>query len=126
MPEVRGPLFAYMAGILKNLEVTPYLINGMPDHVHILARLRPKLAVSDVLRDVKSDSSEWFHKTYRRTAFAWQEGYGAFTVSPTEKQRVFRYIENQQEHHRHVGFQEEYVKMLQLAEIEYDPKFVFD
>jgi putative transposase len=125
-PNIRTQVFSYLAGILQEMDGAPILINGVSDHVHILTGLRSRHCLADVLRDLKSSSSRWFQETFKRTAFAWQEGYGAFTVSPNQKDSAIAYIRNQEEHHRETSFQAEYLRMLKLAEIEYDPKFVFN
>jgi putative transposase len=94
-----GPdLHAYLGGIVREHEGIALIIGGMPDHVHILAKLKPKLAVSDVVRDIKSGSSKWINESQRsRERFAWQDGFGAFTVSFSQVARVRRDIENQEE-----------------------------
>src|SRR5688572_22142758 len=97
-PDLRPRVFSYLAGILQEMEAVPVLINGVSDHVHILTGLRPRHCVADVLRDLKSSSSGWFQETFRRSAFAWQERYGTFTVSPNRKKSAIAYIENQEAH----------------------------
>jgi putative transposase len=93
---LRQQLFPFIGGGIRDEGGTPLTINGVNDHVHILARLRADTAVSDVLRNIKAYSSGWVHKQFPdRSAFLWQAGYGAFTVSPSQLDRVRRYIENQ-------------------------------
>ena len=124
--DVRPGIFAYMAGIINNLDGHAILINGVSDHVHILCRLRPAVAVANTVKETKSRSSAWFHEKYRRSAFAWQEGDGAFSVSNSQQGKVLRYIETQEEHHKLQPFDHEYIALLEKHEVEYDPRFVFD
>jgi REP element-mobilizing transposase RayT len=99
----------------------------MEDHVHLLVRLRQDIAVSDVLRVLKAKSSGWIHRTLPgMESFAWQKGYGAFTVSASQLERVRHYILRQQKHHRETMFQEEFVALLRLNEVEYDPRLIWD
>lgn len=125
-PNVRESLFPYMSGILKNHNGHALLVNGMPDHVHILAQLRSTPSLADVVQATKAGSSAWFKETFRRSAFSWQEGYGAFSVSVSQCERVRKYIERQEEHHRAQKFEDEYIGLLKRHHIEYDLRFVFD
>lgn len=94
-PDIRDPLFRYMAGIVKHLDGKALLINGMPDHVHLLCRLRAAHPLAEVVQKVKANSSRWVHNEHGKQEFQWQEGYGAFTVSVSQQQRVYDYIANQ-------------------------------
>jgi len=101
--------------------------NAMPDHIHLLAAFPPALAVADMLRDIKSVSSDWVRRRFGKTKpFAWQEGYSGFTVSISNKENVIAYIRRQQIHHQETTFEEEYLGLLQRAGYSYDPRFVFD
>ena len=122
---IRDRLFGYMGGILNELHVTPILINGPTDHVHILAALPPKAALSDVMRVLKTNSSRWVHEELHQQ-FAWQSGYGAFSVSHSNAEQVRLYIANQQEHHKTVSFQEEFIAFLKRHEIPYDPRYIWE
>ena len=125
--ELQQRLFPYMGGIIRELDGKPILINGPADHVHILARLPARTAISDVLRTIKSNSSLWVHEEFHsRSKFGWQTGYGAFNVSPRDLDTVRNYIANQEEHHRKLTFQEEFLKFLKEYEIEYDEKYLWD
>jgi REP element-mobilizing transposase RayT len=98
--EVRPRLFAFLAERIREEDGIPLAVNGMPEHVHLLVRLKPTKALADVLRGLKADSSRWLRKTFPQLdCFAWQTGYGAFTVSVSQGDRVREYIENQEEHH---------------------------
>ncbi len=124
--DVRPRLYSYMAGIFEKRHAKALLIGGVSDHVHALCSTRPAIAVSDIVKEVKQGSSRWFHETYGKSAFAWQEGYGVFTVSPTHREGVYDYIAKQEEHHRQETFEEEYVRFLRRYGIETDERFVFD
>lgn len=102
--EARGLLFPYLAGIIENLGGKALIVNGVSDHVHVLCRLKSKPDVAEVVQAMKGGSSSWFNKESGLQPLHWQEGYGAFTVSYSQRDRVFRYIENQEEHHRDVSF----------------------
>jgi len=114
----------YLAGTLVGLGGFPQRIGGVADHVHLLIGLKTTHCLADVLRELKKASSVRVHAQLRVPAFAWQDGYAAFTVSATACPRVDGYIVNQEEHHRKVGFREELIDTLDKAGIEYDPKYL--
>jgi REP element-mobilizing transposase RayT len=120
----RARLHAYMGGILSSLEIVPEIVGGVEDHVHILAGLPATHRLADVLREIKSVSSRWVHEEIGLTAFAWQEGYGAFTVSASQCEIVRRYIAGQEEHHRTRTFKEEYLELLQKSGVNFDPRYL--
>jgi len=123
----REEVFKYMSGIIKNKNQKPIIINGVSDHVHLLIGLRPTMCLSDLIRDIKNNSSKFINEQkYIRTKFYWQEGYGAFSYSHTQLQNVYDYILNQEEHHRKKTFREEYFDFLKKHEIQYDEKYLFD
>lgn len=125
--DLKPRLFAYMGGIFRELGCTPLLINGPADHVHILALLPAKLGVSEVVGKVKANSSGWVHREFAgQSAFAWQTGYAAFTVSHSQKQSVLEYIASQEEHHRKISFKEEFLAFLKKHEIEYDERYLWE
>jgi putative transposase len=110
---IRPAMFDCLAGILKEGGGTPFIINGVDDHVHILTKLRPDKSLSHVMSDLKSRSSGWVHRTYPgREFFSWQVGYGAFTVSQSRVEAIHTYIKNQEEHHRRKPFQDELRELL--------------
>ncbi|HVT46126.1 MAG TPA: IS200/IS605 family transposase, partial [Thermoanaerobaculia bacterium] len=125
VPDWRQGVHSYLGGIVKSLDGIPLTIGGVADHVHLLLRLRPVHCISEVLRQVKRGSSVWIHERFRRSAFAWQEGYGAFSVSHRDVPAVRRYIETQEEHHRVKTFQEEYVDLLTEHGLEFDSRFLW-
>lgn len=103
------------------------IVNGTADHVHLLIWLPPRLPVSDALRVLKTNSSRWAHENgITRRAFAWQAGYGAFSVSQSNAPQVIKYIANQEEHHRKASFQEEFLAFLKKHGIEYDKRYLWD
>ena len=125
--ELKPRLFAYMGGIIREIDGTAILINGPSDHVHILASLPAKAALSDVMRILKTNSSKWVHDTFRnRRKSSWQTGYGAFSVSQSDLEVVKRYIADRQERHRRITFQEEYLSLLKEYGIEYDEQHLWD
>ncbi|TDU64231.1 REP element-mobilizing transposase RayT [Prosthecobacter fusiformis] len=119
-PHLRSRLHEYLGGILRTENGIPHAIGGTGDHVHLLAGLRPTHCLADILQRVKSISSRWIHEELRLAGFAWQEGYGAFTVSVSSLEKVRAYVLNQEAHHRVKTFQEEYVEMLQRGLVEYN------
>jgi REP element-mobilizing transposase RayT len=123
-PEWRERLHAYMGGILRAMDATPEAIGGVADHVHLLAGLKATHCLADVMRDLKRGSSEWVHDTIGEAGFAWQEGYGAFTVSANVRDGVRLYIARQEEHHRTLSFREEYLDFLHRGGVEFDERFV--
>ena len=125
--ELKPQLLAYMTGIVREIDGKVYSINAVPDHVHMLVNLPATLALSDAIRLVKTNSSRWVHKTWKsRKAFAWQTGYGAFSVSRSNVSAVARYITDQEMHHRKVSFQEEFLSYLKRHEIPYDPRYIWE
>ena len=121
----RERLHAYLGGVVKNVDGIPEAIGGIADHVHLLIGLRATACLADVVRDVKSVSSRWVHDEIGDRAFAWQEGYGAFTVSASQRQPVREYIARQEEHHRKWTFQEEYIELLNRSGVEYDGRYLW-
>ena len=123
----KDELYKYICGIVNGKYQKVYSINGMPDHVHILLSIKPDISLSDLMRDVKSNSSKWINtKQYVKGKFQWQEGFGAFSCSQSQLDNVIAYINNQEIHHSKRSFKEEYIEFLNLFNIEYDEKYVFD
>ncbi len=121
----RSRLYAYLGGVVRGLGGTPLEIGGVADHVHLLVGLKPTHTLSDVIRVLKSDSSKWIHVEMRQKHFAWQEGYGAFSVSRSNVVAVRTYIAQQEEHHRRRSFEEEYLEFLRRHEIEFDERYLW-
>jgi len=124
---VRHQLFQFLGGGIKYHGGIPLEINGTIDHVHILAKIRQDIALSDLVRDIKARSSGWIKEVFPALSmFAWQKGYGAFSVSLSEAPKVRHYILNQEEHHRTASFGDEFVRLLQAHEIEYDERYLLE
>jgi len=118
-------LHEYLGGIAHTLETAPEGIGGTADHVHLLLGLRATHRLADVVRDLKRGSSEWVHREIGYGLFAWQEGYGAFTVSASQLATVKKYIAGQAEHHRRHGFQTEYLTLLRRSGVAFDEHFLW-
>lgn len=126
-PSVAPELYAYLGGICKNLESFPVEIGGSTDHVHILCLLSRKMALMKLVEELKSHSSKWIKdKGDEYKSFYWQNGYGGFSVNPTEIDIVCKYISEQNVHHEKRTFQEEYRAFLKKYAIEYDERYVWD
>lgn len=125
--DVRDELYTYMGGIVRSKGGILLEIGGVADHVHILMKQRQDIAVSDMVRLIKVNSSKWLNEKpgFRENRFAWQSGYGAFSVSVSQAESVRRYIQKQEEHHQIRGFQAEYVDFLDKHGIEYDERYVW-
>jgi putative transposase len=123
----KDELNKYIAGIIKKKEQKPIIVNGMPDHIHVFIGLRPSMSVSDLIRDIKNNSSNFIndHK-WVNGRFSWQEGYGAFSYSHSQMSNVYNYILNQEQHHKKKTFREEYLEFLKQFEVNYDPKYLFE
>ena len=126
VPEIKSELFAYLGGLTRDLKGKAYGINGTADHVHLLISLPPVTSISEALRFIKSNSSGWVHDKWPRRSFAWQLGYGAFSVSKSNAPEVLMYIGNQEAHHRKRAFKDEFVDLLRMHEIEYDERYIWE
>lgn len=123
----KDELYKYITGIITNEGQKLIAINGMPDHIHIFIGLKPNKALSDLVRDVKANSSKFINqRQWLAGKFEWQEGFGAFSYSRSQLGNVVRYIDNQEEHHRKKTFKEEYLEFLKLYDVDFHPAFVFD
>lgn len=126
-PLYEEELHSYLGGICKNLECPPIKIGGYTDHIDILCMLSKKIALMKLLEEVKSHSSKWMKtKSDSLNNFYWQDGYGAFSVNPSEVERVISYIERQHEHHSKKTFQDEYRAFLEKYKVDYDERYVWD
>jgi len=124
---IKADLHAYMGGIIREREGIAIIIGGMPDHVHLLIKMKPKFALSDVIRDVKAVSSKWINETMEGLhKFGWQDGFAAFSVSQSQAPVVHRYIENQEEHHRSIDFKAEVLALLVKNKIEFDEALLWE
>ena len=125
--ENREELHKYITGIIRNNKQKLIRINSVQDHVHILLGVKPDIALSDLVRDIKANSSRFINeKRWAKVKFNWQEGFGAFSYSHSHLDRVIKYIDKQEEHHRRKTFKEEYLGLLEKFQVEYDQRFVFE
>ncbi|MDB5282170.1 MAG: Transposase family [Bacteroidota bacterium] len=123
----REELNKYITGIVKGDGQKMLSVFCMPDHAHLLVGLKPSMAISDLVRDIKTGSSNFINDSkWIRGQFNWQEGFGAFSYSRSQLDEVVKYILNQEEHHRKRTFKEEYLDFLQKFEVEYDEKYLFE
>lgn len=120
----RARLHEYLGGCIAGLEGTPQGVGGVADHVHLLVGLKPTHCLSDFMRELKKSSSSWVRQTIGMPEFAWQEGYAAFTVSPSARDAVRDYIDRQEEHHRRQTFREELVELLRKSGVAYDERYL--
>ena len=120
-------LFEYLSGILKNHNNYPLAINGHGDHIHLFFELNPNNSLSDITRILKSNSSKWINENrFLPGKFNWQEGYGGFSYSKSQRDIVIKYVLNQEEHHKKKSFKEEYLDLLQKFEIKFDGHYLFE
>ena len=123
----RIELEKYISGIISNKKCKPLALYCNPDHTHILLALHPAISVSDITRDIKANSSRFIHeKKWIREKFSWQDGFGAFTYSRSQIDRVAKYILGQKDHHKKRSFKDEYLLLLKKFETEYDEKYLFE
>lgn len=125
--DLKARLHPYLGGIIGEVNGIPIEIGGPADHVHLLIALPAPVAVSDAMRILKTNSSRWVHETWPDQAdFAWQTGFGAFSVSQSAVNAVREYIAGQEKHHRRVSFQEEFIAFLNRHNISYDPRYIWE
>ncbi|GJQ50709.1 MAG: hypothetical protein HKUEN01_30950 [Candidatus Kuenenia stuttgartiensis] len=116
-----------MAGIIKNKGQKSIIVNGVANHVHIFIGLQPSMAISDLVRDVKNNTTNFINdRKLIRSKFSWQEGYGAFSYAHSQIETVYNYILNQEEHHKRKTFKEEYSDFLKRFNVEFHEKYLFD
>jgi REP element-mobilizing transposase RayT len=124
-PDLQTRLFEYIGGIIRSHKGKLVASGGTADHVHLLLSIGKQMSIAEALRIIKTNSSKWIHENYpQKQNFAWQTGYGAFTVSYSNLSKVEQYIANQADHHRSVSFKDELVKFLKRHNIEYDEKYL--
>ena len=124
---LQARLWPFMGGIARKNEIKALAIGGVGDHVHLLLSLPSTLAIAKGIQQIKGASSKWVHETFRQhQAFAWQEGYGAFTIGVSQVDRTIAYIESQAKHHRKQTFQEEFLAFLKKHGLPYDERYLWD
>ncbi|HEY9123370.1 MAG TPA: IS200/IS605 family transposase [Bacteroidales bacterium] len=122
----KDELYKYITGIIQNHHHKLLTINGMPDHLHIFFGMRPSESISELMQQLKSDSSKWINeRKFIRGKFSWQEGYGAFSYGKSQTEQVINYIQTQEIHHKNKTFIEEYEDYMKAFGIEYDQRFIF-
>ena len=125
--EWKDELYKYITGIVTNEEQKLIAINGVSDHIHILIGLKPNRSLSDLVRDIKANSSRFINeKSWINGKFEWQTGFGAFSYSHSQLTNVIKYIENQEAHHKKKTFKEEYVKFLKSYDVDFKDEYIFD
>ena len=123
----KSELHKYITGIVNNKKQKVMQINSMPDHIHILVGMTPDLALSDLVRDIKGSSTRFINRQrWIARKFMWQEGFAAFSYSHSQLNTVITYIKNQEKHHSHTTFEDEYLALLKRFDVAYNPKYVFD
>jgi len=126
-PELQQRLWPYLGGIARENRMKALSIGGTEDHTHILLSLPSTLSIAKAIQLIKGGSSKWVHDTFpQHYAFAWQEGYGAFSIGISDVERTVAYIENQEAHHRRKSFQQEFLAFLKKHGIEYDERYIWD
>jgi len=124
-PGWKDELYKYITGIVQNNGHKLIAINGVPNHIHIAVGYKPHQLIPDLLQDIKGDSSKWINnKKFVKGHFNWQAGYGAFSFSQSQIERIVQYINNQEHHHKNQTFREEYVRFLKKYEVPYDERYV--
>ena len=125
--KIRPDIFKYISGILSNIEQFPLAVNGYKDHVHLFFEMQPTKSLSDIVRVVKTNSSKWINENrFIAGKFSWQEGYGGFSYSRSQRNNVIQYIIKQEEHHKVRTFKEEYLDLLKRFEINFDEQYIFE
>ncbi len=123
----KDELHKYICGIVNGKDQKVYAIGGMADHIHLLVSIKPTISISDLVRDMKANSSKWINeKQYVVGKFQWQEGFGAFSYGQSQLDIVITYINNQEQHHEQKTFKDEYMELLQRFNIIYDEKYLFE
>lgn len=123
--EIRAELFAYIGGLVRELKGKAIIVNGVADHVHLLILLPPTVSISDAMRFVKANSSRWVKERFG-IKFAWQKGFGAFSVSRSNVDAVVKYIKDQERHHHGSDFKTEFVSLLDKHGVDYDERYLWD
>lgn len=122
----RSKLCGVIGNLINEMGCNTLIVNGCEDHIHCFFALKPNISVSEVMKSVKSKSSKWVNEQALTTnRFEWQKGFGCFSYGHSQIQRVYEYIKNQEEHHKKRSFHEEYVKLLEYFDIDYNAKYLF-
>jgi putative transposase len=125
-PHIKEDIHKYITGVVHKRGQKLIAINSMPDHVHLLVGLKPDLALSDLVRDIKAVSAKLINeKRWMKGRFNWQEGFGAFSYSHSQLDRVISYIQNQDQHHAKLNFRDEYLRLLKKFQVNFDSRYIF-
>lgn len=125
--EHKEELYKYITGIIRNKKQKLIAINGMPNHVHIFIGMKPSIALSDLVRDIKNNSTNFINdKRWVQGRFSWQKGFGAFSYGHSQIDAVVKYIQNQEKNHTRKTFKEEYMNLLEKFNVDYEEKYLFD
>ena len=125
--EKKEELHKYINGVITGKNCKLIIVNSMPDHIHILAGLSPTISISDLVKAIKISTNKFINDNkWTKQTFKWQDGFGVFSCGRSQINKVYKYIQKQEEHHKTYSYKEEYLKFLRRYEIEYDPKYVFD
>ena len=123
----RNEVFKYIAGIIKGKNQKSIIVDGVADHVHVFVGLKPAQNISDLIRDIKNNSSRFINEqNFVKGKFQWQEGYGVFSYAHSQIDNVYQYIARQEEHHQKKTFKEEYLEFLERFDVEFDDKYLFE
>ena len=123
---IRNDLYRYIGGIINGEGGVLLEIGGMPDHAHLVLKLKPSISLSEIMRKVKGGSSKWMNEQNRiNQRFSWQEGYGAFSVSKSKVNNVIRYVREQENHHHNFSFKNEFIRLLERHDVEYDEQYLW-
>ncbi len=123
----REEVFKYIAGIIKGKNQKSIIVNGVSNHVHVFVGLKPSMSVSNLVRDIKNNSSNFINNSkFLQNKFSWQEGYGAFSYNHLQLNDIYQYILNQEEHHRKKTFREEYYDLLKEFDVDFEDKYLFE
>ena len=126
-PDIKNRLYGYLRTVIEDKGQYLYIGNGMPDHIHMLISISPKICISDFLGLLKANSTKWAKANLpNKTNFGWQDGFACFSVGYSTQKSVIKYIENQETNHQKITFEEELEKLLKMQNITYDPRFIFD
>ena len=127
LPAFEEEVYKYISGIVSGKEQKPLAVNGMPDHVHVLVGLKPAMRISDLIREIKNNSSNFINDSgFLKSRFSWQESYGAFSYSESGYGNVIEYIKNQKRHHQKKTFKQEYIGFLKKFNIPFEEKYLLD
>ncbi len=122
----KNELYKYMTGIVHAHNHKLLIVNGMPDHIHMLVGMRPTQSIAELLQDIKGDSSKWINeKKLSKSRFEWQQGYGAFSYSKNQLPQLIHYIARQEDHHRRTSFLQEYRELLQEFDVSFEDRYIF-